>query len=160
MWRKLLRQPLRGRPPLTLTYAIALTDTPDPEARNAIARALLAHNETFLGPPDSRKLAALLHSSAGEVIGGVWGRTALRWLFVEIVFVPEALRGRHIGAELLQAAETEARSRGCVGAWLETFSPSARDFYIRQGYGKFGEIGEYPPGHARYFLCKRFGEVR
>ena len=69
-------------------------------------------------------------------------------------------RGQQIGTRLLLTAETEARARGCLGAWLETFSPMARDFYIRQGYGTFGEIGEYPPGHARYFLCKRFEEFR
>ena len=140
-------------------YSIALTDAPDVETRNRIARALLAHNETFLGSPASQPLAALLHSADGAVIGGVWGRTALRWLFVEMVFVPEALRGRGIGAELLRAAETEARGQGCLGAWLDTFSPPARDFYLNQGYEPFGEIGDYPPGHARYFLRKRFAEV-
>lgn len=164
MWRKLLRQSLGGEHPMAEKYstvpAITLSATPDPQARDAIARALLAHNATFLGPPESQFLAALLHSADGEVIGGLWGRTALRWLFVEILYVPETLRGQQIGTRLLQTAEIEARARGCLGAWLETFSPMARDFYLRQGYGTFGEIGEYPPGHARYFLCKRFEELR
>ena len=88
--------------------------TPDPQARDSIARALLAHNATFLGPPASQFLAALLHSADGEVIGGLWGRTALRWLFVEILYVPETLRGQQIGTRLLQTAETEARARGCL----------------------------------------------
>ena len=140
-------------------YSIGLTDAPDPRDRATAARALMAHNAAFLGPVDSRPLAALLRDPDGNVIGGVWGRTALRWLFVEMVFVPEALRGRGIGAELLRAAETEARGQGCLGAWLDTFSPPARDFYLNQGYEPFGEIGDYPPGHARYFLRKRFAEV-
>ena len=140
-------------------YSIGLTDTPDPRDREAIARALLAHNASFLGPLDSRPLAVLLRDPDGGVIGGVWGRTALRWLFVEMIFVPEALRGRGVGAEVLGAAEAEARARGCLGVWLDTFSPSARDFYLKQGYEPFGEIGDYPPGHARYFLRKRFAEV-
>ena len=142
------------------SFSIEPATEPDPAARAAVARALLAHNETFLGPPDSRPLVLCLRASDGEVIGGIWGRTASRWLFVEMLFVPETLRGQGVGAELLLAAETEARARGCLGVWLDTFSPSARDFYLRQGYGRFGEIGDYPPGHARYFLCKRFGEVR
>ena len=133
-------------------YSIGLTDAPDPRDRETAARALLAHNASFLGPVDSRPLATLLRDPDGNVIGGVWGRTALRWLFVEMVFVPEALRGRGIGAELLRAAETEARGQCCLGAWLDTFSPPARDFYLNQGYEPFGEIGVYPPGHARYVL--------
>ncbi len=144
-------------PPAAAFPAIELTDTPDPMAREAALRSLLAYNEALLGPADARPLALLLRSPDGQAVtGGLWGRTAFQWLFVELLFVPENLRGRHVGAALLQAAEAEARERGCIGAWLDTFNPSAREFYRQQGYETFGEIGEYPPGHGRYFLHKRF----
>jgi GNAT superfamily N-acetyltransferase len=38
------------------------------------------------------------------------------WLFVELLFVPESLRGKGIGAELLARAENEAIARGCHSA--------------------------------------------
>jgi GNAT superfamily N-acetyltransferase len=136
---------------------IEISDTPDPQARNEIARAMLAYNETILGPPGSRPLAVLARSDDGaDVIGGLWGRTSYEWLFIEILFLPEALRGDRIGEKLLRAAEDEAQKRGCRGVWLDTFSVRARRFYERQGYKVFGEIEDYPPPHRRYFMVRRF----
>jgi hypothetical protein len=53
-------------------------------------------------------------------------------------------------------AEAEARSRGCVGSYLDTFSFQARPFYEKQGYSLFATIADYPPPHSRFFLSKRF----
>jgi GNAT superfamily N-acetyltransferase len=141
-------------------YTVELTETPAPETRTALAEALLAFNEGMLGPPDIRPLVLLLRAPGEDgVIGGLWGRTSFGWLFVELLYVPDALRGHGLGADLLGRAEAEARRRDCIGAWLDTFSAAARGFYEKQGYRPFGEIGDYPPGHARHFLCKRFDQA-
>jgi len=68
--------------------------------------------------------------------------------------VPESLRGRRIGSDLLSRAEAEARTRGCSNVWLDTFEFQARGFYERLGYRCFGELAEYPPGFSRYFMTK------
>lgn len=138
------------------TFSTQLTDTPADAARHTIVAGLLAYNKARTGIADHRPLAVLLHDDAGQVIGGLWGRTAYGWLFTELLFVPEALRGQRVGATLLAQAEGEARARGCIGAWLDTFEFQARPFYERQGYSRFGEISDYPPGFSRYFLHKRF----
>lgn len=54
----------------------------------------------------------------------------------------------------MRLAEEEAVRRGCLGAWLDTFSFQARGFYERLGYSVFGVIEGYPPGHSRFFLKK------
>jgi len=134
---------------------LEMTDAPDPLARAAIADPLLAYNVALLGPPAIRPLAILLHSEDGStVIGGLWGRTSFQWLFIELLFVPEPLRSQGIGTQLLETAETEARHRGCRGAWLDTFSAVASRFYETHGYQQFGFIDEYTPGAARRFLLK------
>jgi hypothetical protein len=51
-------------------------------------------------------------------------------------------------------AENEAKRRGCLGAWLDTFSFQAREFDERVGYTVFGTITDCPPGHSRFFLKK------
>jgi GNAT superfamily N-acetyltransferase len=89
-------------------------------------------------------------------LGGLYGRTGFRRLFVELLFVPEALRGQGLGGKLLQQAEAQAKARGCLGAWLDTFNAEARRFYERNGYRVFGEIADYPPGNTRFFLSKDF----
>jgi ribosomal protein S18 acetylase RimI-like enzyme len=64
------------------------------------------------------------------------------------------MRGRGVGRQLLTGAEAEAVRRGCLGAWLDTYSFQARGFYERVGYSVFGSIDNYPPGHSRIFLKK------
>ena len=88
------------------------------------------------------------------MIGGLLGRTAFRWLFVELIFVPESLRGKGVGQDLLRKAEAEAKRRSCGGVWLETLSAAAYRFYARNGYRTFGQLPDYPPGNTRYFLSK------
>jgi GNAT superfamily N-acetyltransferase len=137
---------------------INLTDQPDAAARAAIARGLMAFNRQQTKTDDYRPLIALLSNADSEVIGGLWGYTGYGWLFVELLFVPESLRGRRLGTELLQRAEAEAMSRGCHGAWLDTFQFQARGFYERNGYRCFGELQDFPRGHARYFMRKDLGD--
>ena len=83
------------------------------------------------------------------------GRCSYDWL-IELLFVPEALRGRRLGMRLIERAEEAAREGGCIGAWLDTFSFQARGFYERLGYTLAGEIPDHPIGGARYLLLKRF----
>jgi GNAT superfamily N-acetyltransferase len=68
--------------------------------------------------------------------------------------VAEPPRGHGYGERLLQAAEKEARTHGCRGVFLSTFSFQARPFYERFGYEVFGELPDYPTGHAYYFMKK------
>ena len=66
----------------------------------------------------------------------------------------QPLRGQGYGSRLLLAAEEEARTQGCRGVFLSTFSFQARPFYERFGYEVFGELADYPAGHALYFMQK------
>jgi ribosomal protein S18 acetylase RimI-like enzyme len=58
---------------------------------------------------------------------------------------------------LLQEAEAIAVKRGCHHSHLDTYSFQAPEFYEKQGYRRFGELPDYPPGHTRYFLRKDLG---
>ena len=56
----------------------------------------------------------------------------------------------------MAAAELEGRELGCHGAWLDTSSMDARQFYLRHGYEDFGTLenrkGQFPAGHMRWFM--------
>ncbi len=140
-----------------MTRHLEITDHPDPSARAEIADSLLAYNVALLGPPNIRPLVIILRSDDGsKVVGGLWGRTSFQWLFVELLFIPDALRSQGLGTQLLDNAEAEAKRRGCRGSWLDTFSAAAACFYEKQGYRPFGVIADYPLGTARHFLSKLF----
>jgi GNAT superfamily N-acetyltransferase len=135
-------------------FTIRAADVADDAVRGAIVDSLIAYNAHHTGIKDHRPLVLILADADGRTIGGLWGRTAYGWLFVELLFVPEALRAQGVGSDLMARAETEALARGCHSAWLDTFQFQARGFYERLGYTCFGELQDYPTGHARYFMRK------
>jgi len=135
---------------------IVLTTDAPIEVRDLILKNIHQANEDALGPSDMKLLRLVLQDAEGKPLGGMWARTSYRWLFIELLAVPHALRGRGVGRELLRQAEEEARKRGCIGAWLDTHSARARRLYERCGYKAFGEIPDYPPGNTRAFMTKRW----
>jgi GNAT superfamily N-acetyltransferase len=137
-----------------MNYRIELSEVADPAIRTAIVNPLLAYNDAKTGRQDFRLLVLTLTGEDGGIEGGLWGRTSYDWLFIELLVVPEAMRGKGIGTELMRRAEIEALARGCHHAWLDTLVFQARGFYETLGYSCFAELADYPPGFARYFLKK------
>ncbi len=133
---------------------IVCTDEGRSEDRDAILAGLMDYNRRN-APPANFKMLGLLLKSAGQVIGGLWGRSAYDWLFIELLFVPEHLRGNGLGRKLMERAEDIARERRCTGVWLDTFSFQALPFYQNLGYAIFGELKDHPRGISQYWLQKR-----
>ena len=89
-----------------------------------------------------------------KIVRQALGRTSFDWLQIELLFVPAALRGQAIGRGLMAEAERIAVTRGCHGAWLDTFSFQARGFYEALGYELLATLPDHPRGEARHFLRK------
>lgn len=138
-----------------MEWRIEIPEVPGDAERAAVVAGLTAFNAASGYPPDTRPVAVLIVDEAGEPAGGLWGKTGYGWLFVEFLSVPERLRGRDLGSALMAAAERVARERGCVGAWLTTFSFQARGFYEKLGYSVFGELENSPGDNVRIFMRKR-----
>ncbi len=134
-------------------------DDPRETDRLAILDLLVDFNNRSAGPTSALALAILLKNPDGQTIGGLWGASGYDWLFIELLFVPDALRGRDFGRAMMERAEAIAVERGCTGVWLNTFSFQSRGFYEKLGYRIFGEITDHPAGGALYFLQKRLREV-
>ena len=134
---------------------LELLSAPSPEHRVAILQALVEYNQSSGPGSRSQPLAIVVRDQGGAVSGGLWAHSLYDWLVVELLVVPESLRGQGLGSRLLASAEEEARKRGCVGVWLDTFSFQARGFYERNGYSVCGTIPDHPVGGSRYFLSKR-----
>lgn len=139
-----------------MTVELFVPDAPTLEDRAAILAPLAEYNRSQVPGTVREQVAILLRDETGATTGGLWATVAFDWLVIELLVVPEALRGRDLGTAVLARAEEIARSKGCLGAWLDTFSFQARGFYEKQGYTVVGEIPDHPVGGARYFLSKRF----
>ena len=139
------------------THSIDLRRVPLRAERDALAAVLDLWNDSAVGREEPvRSLAVLVRDQAGQITGGLWADTYWDWMFVSMLIVPAPLRGQGVGSDLLAQAEAEAARRGCIGAWLDTFSFQARPFYERRGYAVLAEIRDYPAPHSRFFLAKRF----
>lgn len=90
----------------------------------------------------------------GAIVGGLIGYTNFGWLYIEILSVHEDLRGQGCGRRLMAEAEAVARARGCVGAWVDTFTFQDHGFYQAVGYGLFGTLPNYPGPEQRLFFRK------
>jgi GNAT superfamily N-acetyltransferase len=133
-------------------WRLDFDDAPAPETRALFAREINAFHARTV-PHDSRRFAFLLRDAEGQISAGVIGVLSWRWLFIEALWVDDALRGRGTGRSLMERAETYARGQGCHSAWLDTFQ--AKDFYLAIGYELFGLLEDYPPGQSRRFMRKK-----
>jgi GNAT superfamily N-acetyltransferase len=134
---------------------IALTDAPPAGAIEKLVAGLVGFNEEKGGPRNAQPLLVLVsHPDNDEVLGGLYGATVYGQLKIELLYLPESMRGHDVGRKVMEMAESEAERRGCDAAWLETFSFQARGFYERLGYVVFGSYGDFPVGHTLYFMKK------
>jgi GNAT superfamily N-acetyltransferase len=136
-------------------HKIEVTASPSQDEVDIIGTGLAAFNEADVGPADRMPLAVLVRDDAGAIVGGISGYTAWGWLYIQWLWIAEPQRGRGIAGRVLAAAETEASARGCHGAYIDTFNPTALKAYQRAGYEPFGALENFPKGRTRTFLQKR-----
>lgn len=138
-----------------MSVEIHFSENATEEERLGILTPLLTHNLAKGGDDGHETFALLLRDpDSNEVIGGLYGKVSYRWLLIDLVSVPESMRGQGIGERLMRMAEEVAREKNCTGIWLETFSFQAPGFYQKLGYCEFGRLADYPPGHTRLYFQK------
>jgi GNAT superfamily N-acetyltransferase len=143
-----------------MQFEIIVANDPPPAEREAILDPLKAYNEAHGGPANYGTLAVLLRDvQSSETIGGLWGRSAYDWLHIELLFVPEQLRGEGLGTRLVRQAEAIARERGHIGIWVDTHDFQAPGFYQKLGYEVFGVVPDHPRGQRHFFLHKRLQQA-
>ena len=133
-------------------YQILYADTPE---WDIIGGGINDYNQQHAGVENGKRLCFVLKRPDQTVLGGVIGITYWDWLYIDLMWLPEEVRGRGYGQRLLALAEEDARQRGAKHVYLDTFSFQAPGFYQKHGYRVFGELQDFPAGHQRYFLTKQ-----
>ena len=133
---------------------ISVSAAPTAAELERIGGGLASFNDSDVGPAGRVALAVLVRDAAGKLCGGLSGYTAWGWLYVQWLWLDAGHRGQGLAAQMLAAAEVEAKARGCHGAYIDTFNPVALKVYIRAGYVPFGELEDFPKGRTRTFLQK------
>ena|SRR5919112_318864 len=135
---------------------LSIVSEPQAESASAtfVREGIALYNVAVTGHSHYSPLAIYLKDERGAVLGGALGHVWGSWLDLDALWVSELVRGRGYGAELLRAAEEEARTQGCHGVYLTTFSFQARPFYEKFGYEVVANIPDYPKGHSFNVLTK------
>ena len=128
----------------------------DGDARDVreIHEMLKAYNLKNRESSQNVPIGVFLEDATGQKLAGLTGETFGNWLCIQYLFVSEQLRGQGIGGKLLEAAEEEARRRGCKYAFVDTFSFQAPAFYKKHGYREAFTLEEYPYTGKRHYYTK------
>jgi GNAT superfamily N-acetyltransferase len=144
--------PDAAAPRVTITASAAEADPAIP----VLLAGLGSHAKPQAGPANAESLTLVVRRpDEAAPLGGLHARIFYGWMYVNLLHLPEDLRGQGLGRVLMQRAELAARARGCTGIWLDTFSFQARPFYESLGFRLFATLEDYPPGHSRHYLMKR-----
>ena len=146
--------PPQKEEPVTYLPTVTYEPTPQPEDIEIVRRGLSAYNREHAPDDKFEPLTFFVRDAQGAVIGGLLGGTIWSWLYVDILWLGDDLRGQGYGSGLLAEAELLAIERGCIGSHLTTMSFQARAFYERHGYSVYGVLDDFPPGHSKYMLRK------
>ena len=140
-------------------YEILFEPYPDEELKYFVTEGVDLHTIATTGLFEWYPSNFFLRSERGEWLGGLYGNIWGGWLHVKALWVIKSVQRRGHGRRLLEAAESYALEKGCAAASLETFSFQARPFYEKQGYEVVGQLDDYPVGHTKYFMRKRFRQI-
>ena len=116
---------------------LTLSNSPEPEVAQIIRDGLDAFNDAIVGYGDRVQLHVVVRASEdGEIIGGISGRTSLALLTINLVYLPETLRGTVVGTRMMAMAEQRhvvvaaglalftrlvSRLLGSINVWVGAF---------------------------------------
>jgi ribosomal protein S18 acetylase RimI-like enzyme len=120
-----------------------------------LSKELTAFNVAATGADDEAPLSVQVTDAAGDLVGGLTGWTWGGGGGISMLWVRADRRHEGWGSRLIQAAEDEARRRGCTRMIVASFTFQAPDFYRRHGYEETGRAEGFPGGHADVHFLKR-----
>ena len=132
-----------------------ITSDGDVHDVNEIHELLKEYNLRHREASKSIPVGVFLEDEMGQKLAGLTGETFGNWLCIQYLFVSEQFRGQQIGSKLLEAAEAEARKRGCKYAFVDIFSFQALTFYKKHGYREVFTLEEYPYTGKRHYYTKK-----
>lgn len=131
----------------------------DSELNDRLTQELIAFNTDATGAADRGTFSVKATDEAGELVGELAAWTWGGLCGIELLWVRDDSRRDGWGSRLLQAAEAEARRRGCDRVAVSSFTFQAPGFYERHGYAETGRTLGIPGGHADVHLFKSLGEA-
>ncbi len=146
---------------------LSIHTKPTEEERGLIESQLALHGLHATGgrmhfpgtedPGLALKLA--IRDPSGQIVGAVTTSSVLGVMWLEVLWVADALRRRGLASWLVLEAERIAHEKGCVGAGTWTFNWQGPEFYPTISYKLCGIYDGYPFGVTEHVLAKRLPDA-
>jgi GNAT superfamily N-acetyltransferase len=137
------------------SFPIRISDAVAADDRTELEDRLYTFNVESTGFRDARDLSCVLRDPEGTLVAGIDGFTWGGYAHVAVLWVSEPLRGKGLGRRLLEAAEAEARERGCASIVLSSHEFQAPGLYTKLGYQPVGATEDTPAGYRELYFQKR-----
>ena len=141
-----------------LSDGIYMTSLHTDEDREYVCDNLIAHNvKNTSGLLKKPGIEINLYLKDGDkVIGAILCDLFNLCMYIDVMWIDEAYRGKGYGKALIEKAERLSIEKGCIFSHTCTFSYQSPEFYKACGYEVFAELSDYPNGIVQYFLKKKF----
>ena len=106
---------------------------------------------------DGRLFSRVVRNKDQEIIAGIAGWTWAGICEITQLWVDKNVRRMGIGKILLEAAELEAKSKGCHTILVRSYSFQAPDFYQKYDYRVEYVLNGFPEGYDYFILSKMIG---
>ena len=129
-------------------------ENPSSEEIEELRTGLRSYNDQFNEGYPRKKIIHQVRNEEEKLVGGIYGEVSWGWLYIELLWVDDSVRGSGLGSKLIKNIELSADNYNVSGYYLSTTTFQARNFYEKMGYEVCGEIEGFPPGHSNYFMKK------
>jgi len=133
---------------------IVFEEHPSRADLDRLEHEIVAFNYETTGFRDGRYLTAFVRDDSGAMIAGFTGFTWGGYAKIEHLWIAAPYRRAGLGRRLVEAAEAEARSRGCDLIVLDTHDFQAPGFYAKLGYQPCGRTEGTPRGSGQTWFRK------
>lgn len=131
---------------------------PTPDEVQYLEDRIYEFNSSATGIDDGQWLGFFVRAQ-DRIVAGICGNTWGGTCEVRQFWVEASQRNRGLGTKLFEAAEQEARRRGCTQIVLMTFSFQAPAFYEKHNFEVVATIDDHPCGHRNILMRKRLTPV-
>jgi len=137
-------------------YHIGLGTDPQ-QVMQLLEDKIYEHNSASINKDDGYFFSRIVRDENKEIVAGIAGWIWANACEITQLWVDEKARKHGIGKKLLEAAEEEAKSKGCLTILVRSYSFQAPHFYERYGYKTELMLNNFPEGYSYHILVKRMG---
>ncbi len=115
---------------MTNDFRILQVEKPDDPLWEAVGGGIHRYNIQKGGESLNKDVCFVLYAPDDQIAGGLIGNVHWGWLYINLLFIKEELRGRGYGHQLMTLAEEEARKLGATMP-TSTLSVSRRPLFMK-----------------------------